>query len=161
MLYLQFNSQIYWSTDASLEKYRQQQLSFLQQETENLQNIKQLVLLTHIPPFMDSIDEQEGWANWKSIYRKQILDLLARSKLPMLWVCGHFHNNVEKDSSYQGVPLRIRVSSAAGTTMQWDGKDELPPKEASEVASKDACSQFSSFFHAFHIFSFLFSSFWV
>ena len=33
-----------------------------------------LVLLTHIPPFMDSFDEPEGWANWRQVYRKQILD---------------------------------------------------------------------------------------
>ena len=146
ILYLQFNSQIYWSNEASLDEYRSKQLDFLEGEMSRiqaLQSIKRLVLLTHIPPFMDSVDEQEGWANWKEAYRKQILDVLAGPNIPMLWVCGHFHANVEKDSDYQGVPLSIRVSSAAGTTMQWDGKDELSPKEAQEVASKEILKAFA------------------
>ena len=100
--------------------------------------ILRLVLLTHIPPFMDSFDEPEGWANWRQVYRKQILDVLAASELPLLFICGHFHANVVKDDTYQGRPLNIRVSSAAGTTIQWDGKDSLTPQEAQKVASKRA-----------------------
>ena len=101
-------------------------------------SLLRLVLLTHIPPFMDSFDEPEGWANWRQVYRKQILDVLAASELPLLFICGHFHANVVKDATYQGRPLNIRVSSAAGTTIQWDGKDNLTPEEAQKVASKRA-----------------------
>ncbi|CAE7757939.1 CPPED1, partial [Symbiodinium pilosum] len=144
ILYLQFNSQVYWSTDSFLDKHREEQLEFLKSEVGRIQSdVKRLVLLTHIPPFMDSIDEKEGWANWKQVYRRQILDLLATPKVPMLWVCGHFHANVVKDLTYQDVPLSIRVSSAAGTTMQWDGKDELSPRDAQEVASKDIANAFA------------------
>ena len=143
VLYLQFNSQIYWSTEASMETHRSQQLEFLQEEMSNIGDVRQLVLLTHIPPFMDSVDEEEGWANWKEHYRKEVLDVLAAPKIPMLWICGHFHANVVKDSSYQGVPLSIRVTSAAGTTMQWDGKDEMTPHEAETVASKAIMKAFA------------------
>ncbi|CAE7820227.1 CPPED1, partial [Symbiodinium necroappetens] len=125
ILYLQLNSQVYWSTAEVLDDYRAKQLEFLQAEVSNMQaSIKRLVLLTHIPPFMSSVDEKEGWANWKQVYRKQILDLLSEPRVPMLWVCGHFHANVETDVTYQGVPMSIRVTSAAGTTMQWDGLNE-------------------------------------
>lgn len=118
--FLQFNSQVYWSAAETLEKYREEQLEFLKEEVKNIPaTTKLLVLLTHIPPFMDSFDEPEGWANWRQVYRKQILDVLAASELPLLFICGHFHANVVKEASYQGRPLHIRVSSAAGTTIQW------------------------------------------
>ncbi|CAJ1359720.1 unnamed protein product [Effrenium voratum] len=83
VLYLQFNSQIYWSTEASMETHRSQQLEFLHEEMSNIGDVRQLVLLTHIPPFMDSVDEEEGWANWKEHYRKEVLDVLAAPKIPM------------------------------------------------------------------------------
>ena len=73
------------STAEVLDDYRAKQLEFLQAEISNMQaNIKRLVLLTHIPPFMSSVDEKEGWANWKQVYRKQILDLLSEPRVPML-----------------------------------------------------------------------------
>ncbi|CAE7212569.1 Cpped1 [Symbiodinium sp. KB8] len=144
ILYLQFNSQVYWSTAEVLDDYRAKQLEFLQAEVSNMNsNIKRLVLLTHIPPFMSSVDEKEGWANWKQVYRKQILDLLSEPRVPMLWVCGHFHANVETDVTYQGVPMSIRVTSAAGTTMQWDGLNELTSQQAETVASKDIANAFA------------------
>lgn len=143
--FLQFNSQVYWSkADTTLEKYREEQLEFLKDEVKNIPGgTKLLVLLTHIPPFMDSFDEPEGWANWRQVYRKQILDVLAASELPLLFICGHFHANVVKDATYQGRPLNIRVSSAAGTTIQWDGKDSLTPEEAQKVASKRVLKAFA------------------
>jgi len=144
ILYLQLNSQVYWSTAEVLDDYRAKQLEFLQAEVSNMQaSIKRLVLLTHIPPFMSSVDEKEGWANWKQVYRKQILDLLSEPRVPMLWVCGHFHANVETDVTYQGVPMSIRVTSAAGTTMQWDGLNELTSQQAETVASKDIANAFA------------------
>ena len=129
---------MYWShEDETLETYRAEQLKFLESEVQKISSdTKLLVLLTHIPPFMDSFDEPEGWANWRQVYRKQVLDLLATAKLPMLFICGHFHNNVVKDSTYQGRPLNIRVTSSAGTTIEWDGKAKLTPHEAQQVASK-------------------------
>jgi len=58
------------------------------------------------------------------------------------FVCGHFHANVVKDTTYKDLPLSIRVSSAAGTTIQWDGKDALSPEEAQKVASKNVTRDF-------------------
>ena len=58
ILYLQFNSQVYWSTNGILDQYREKQLEFLQNEMSKIHdNIRRLVLLTHIPPFMESVDE--------------------------------------------------------------------------------------------------------
>ena len=47
-----------------------------------------------------------------------------------------------KDTTYKDLPLSIRVSSAAGTTIQWDGKDALSPEEAQKVASKNVTRDF-------------------
>ena len=47
-----------------------------------------------------------------------------------------------KDTTYKDLQLSIRVSSAAGTTIQWDGKDALSPEEAQKVASKNVTRDF-------------------
>eukprot|EP00438_Fugacium_kawagutii_P004199 Skav215931 [mRNA] locus=scaffold226:333317:336012:+ [translate_table: standard] len=125
--------QVYWShADDILEKYRAEQLEFLEKEINSIpSDAKRLVLLTHIPPFMESFDEQDrpsGWANWRKDFRKEILDVLAKAKLPMLFICG--------------LPVDIRVTSSAGTTIQWDGKDTLSPHEAQQVASKPVMDAF-------------------
>lgn len=146
IVFLQFNSQVYWSENSEiLDKYRKEQFDFLESEINSLvaKRIKRLVLLTHIPPFMDTIEEEEGWANWKKEYRKKLLDLFVKVQVPMLFVCGHFHANVVKDTTYKDLELSIRVSSAAGTTIQWDGKDALSPEEAQKVASKNVMSAFA------------------
>eukprot|EP00747_Dinoflagellata_sp_TGD_P180472 gnl/TRDRNA2_/TRDRNA2_32991_c0_seq1.p1 gnl/TRDRNA2_/TRDRNA2_32991_c0~~gnl/TRDRNA2_/TRDRNA2_32991_c0_seq1.p1 ORF type:complete len:187 (+),score=22.84 gnl/TRDRNA2_/TRDRNA2_32991_c0_seq1:742-1302(+) len=113
-----------------------------------------LIVLTHIPPFMSEIDEgpdgEPGWANWKKGDRHDILDLITNklkavrpdNPAPLLFVCGHFHANANQKIDYSGVEVQIVVTSAAGTTIQWDGLDELSPKHAAAVASKPIIKAF-------------------
>lgn len=158
ILYVQFTSQFYWdhalmgtpsALDADTEKVKAEQSAYLEEQFRNMQGgVTRLVLLTHIPPFMDTADEKAGWANWKESDRDWILKLLestASSKgVPVLWVCGHFHTNVEKqyttkDSKGKKVTNDIIVTSSSGSTMWWDGANEdghLSPSEAASVASK-------------------------
>lgn len=55
------SQEVYWShADDILEKYRAEQLEFLEYEINSIPpDTKRLVLLTHIPPFMESFDEQD------------------------------------------------------------------------------------------------------
>ena len=90
---MQFNSQVYWSENSEiLDKYRKEQFDFLESEINSLvaKRIKRLVLLTHIPPFMDTIEEEEGWANWKKEYREELLTLFAKLQVPMLFLVRGF-----------------------------------------------------------------------
>ena len=92
-VFLQFNSQVYWSENSDiLDKYRKEQFDFLESEINSLvaKRIKRLVLLTHIPPFMDTIEEEEGWANWKKEYREKLLTLFAKVQVPMLFLVRGF-----------------------------------------------------------------------
>lgn len=147
ILYLQLNSQLYFNSDSLLNtSHKQLQSSWLDAQLEQVSSeTKLLVLLTHIPPFIDDVDEPSGWSNWRKDDRKEVLDSIV-SKLgkivPVLWVCGHFHSNVQKSGLYKGVPMHIRVTSAAGTTMQWNGKASFTPAEAAAIATKDIGSAF-------------------
>jgi Icc-related predicted phosphoesterase len=170
ILYVQFTSQFYWDhalqgtpsnpvpniLDADMEKVKADQNIYLKEQLGDGQDllkltqdgIKRLVLLTHIPPFMDTLDEKAGWANWKESDREWILQLLDRTAsaagVPVLWVCGHFHTNVEKaytttDSEGNLIQNDIIVTSSSGSTMWWDGANgngQLSPEQAASVATK-------------------------
>jgi len=116
-----------------------------------------IVVLTHIPPFLNRIDEEHGWGNWCKPGRIEMLSVFARAihdkrfaiAPKILWVCGHFHVNVESRGHKFDVPVAggrftqrlemdIIVSSSAGTAMWWMAANNagfLEPKEAEMVAS--------------------------
>ena len=94
-----------------------------------------------------SLSEQKNPGNWPLSTRIQVLDLLAQyagGKVPVLWLCGHFHTNVENtgylyESSQIGKTLTmdILVTSSSGTSIWWTGADgSLSPEAASVVGSK-------------------------
>jgi len=144
-LLLALNSQCYFdSSTPELQRCKEEQNSWLREQLDARvsDSTRLLVLLTHIPPFMAEVEEEHGWSNWRVEDRKEVLDILAGSlrgrpqPASMLWVCGHFHANVASSSSYRSVPVEIRVTGAAGTTMQWGGKLHFGGREAQAVASK-------------------------
>merc|ERR1740121_2005934 len=86
-----------------------------------------------------SLDEEEGWANWKTDYRSEVLDKFSTAlgpSVPMLWVCGHFHGNMRWAGQHNGVPMHIRVTSSAGTPMLWDGQKNFTSKQAAAIGTK-------------------------
>eukprot|EP00419_Tripos_fusus_P027890 CAMPEP_0172724056 /NCGR_PEP_ID=MMETSP1074-20121228/85085_1 /TAXON_ID=2916 /ORGANISM="Ceratium fusus, Strain PA161109" /LENGTH=410 /DNA_ID=CAMNT_0013550417 /DNA_START=30 /DNA_END=1262 /DNA_ORIENTATION=- len=122
VLFLQIDSQLYFTH--SLGDARQKQTQWLRTQVIDSMpnNIEQIVVFTHIPPFMNRPNEPHGWANWQLKYRtggeansEDVLAILAKTQKPVLWVCGHFHTNVANDAQRH----KIRVTSAAGTTMWW------------------------------------------
>lgn len=148
VMYLQLNSQLYFDAEY-LEEAKHAQNTWLDVQLSRVgQDTKLLVFLCHIPPFLNSADEHEGWSNWKIADRKEVFGMItAKLKdlqrvVPVFWICGHFHNNVRNDCEYEGVPVRLRVSSAAGTTLHWDGYSELTPLQAECVACKNVAEAF-------------------
>mmetsp|Transcript_118296 Transcript_118296/g.264172 ORF Transcript_118296/g.264172 Transcript_118296/m.264172 type:complete len:130 (-) Transcript_118296:110-499(-) len=69
---------------------------------------------------------------------------LASKRLPILWVVGHFHTNVNQDYIYEDeshgkLTMSIVVTSSSGSPMWWDGAHgdgHLSAPEAQAVASK-------------------------
>lgn len=113
--YLQIDSQLYYTAKPELNDARFAQTSWLDDTVTSLDSsIQRIVVLTHIPPFMEQPSEPHGWANWDTDLRAEVLSILKKANKPVMWVCGHFHTNVINDEH------NIRVTSAAGTTMWWD-----------------------------------------
>lgn len=145
ILYLQITSQLYYnSTQKEAAEAKTLQNSWLKETlAKNVtESTKLIVVLTHIPPFMRVPDEPSGWANWKQDDRDTVLGMLGGRGVPVLWVCGHFHANVVNDVKLDKLDMKIRVTSAAGTTMYWGNKADLSPREAQIVASKDIATAF-------------------
>lgn len=158
VLYLQFTSQFYWadvnSLDHTAQRKKLEQNKWLLNELNNMPTAtKRVVLMTHIPPFMDQAQtEAAGWANWKQRDRNWFLNLLnekvAKKHVPVLWVCGHFHTNVHKKYTVYGTENDMVVTSSAGSTMWWDGAKgpegagSLAPDKAASVASKSVGDAF-------------------
>jgi len=155
--FLHINSQIYQSTSTASKEEREMQNKWLENNLakDNFigDDTKLIVVFTHIPPFFDHIDEPEGWGNWLKEWRTIVFDLLAKHQKTVLWVCGHFHTNVERQVEYNGIQVYIRVTSSAGSFMQWKGPGvntgELTPKIASEVAGIDVVTAFNNFIAEF------------
>eukprot|EP00928_Gymnodinium_smaydae_P016958 TRINITY_DN1643_c1_g2_i2.p1 TRINITY_DN1643_c1_g2~~TRINITY_DN1643_c1_g2_i2.p1 ORF type:complete len:199 (+),score=35.07 TRINITY_DN1643_c1_g2_i2:707-1303(+) len=120
---------------------RSKQDKWLKREMEKFNTDGQkkfVVVMTHMCPFLHNINERSdgGWAHWRQEHRERILAILTEPKLPVLFVCGHMHVNVAHTTRFNDIPVFIRVTSSAGTTMNWDGRTELPAEAASTVASK-------------------------
>lgn len=147
VLFLQIDSQLYYSDKERLNGARKAQTDWLRSTINNLagSSIKRIMVLTHIPPFMHDPFEPHGWANWNGVYREEVLKILEAAEVPVMWVCGHFHTLVENNAPEVH---KIRVTSAAGTTMWWDAaghKDttgQLTPEEAKGVAEMPVAQAF-------------------
>ena len=53
---------------------------------------KHIVVLSHVPPFVEDEDEPTGWATWEREPREAVLAVAAEAGAT-LWLCGHFHGN--------------------------------------------------------------------
>lgn len=145
---IQINSQFYQNPDTSDQnvmdkKDLQDQFvaSMVQGLTANEnKDVKLVIILTHIPPFMSTVLEDEGWANWRTTERTKFFDLFEpmseRANFKLLFVCGHFHTNVVGDpmnislTSNNTISVDVVVSSAVGTAMWWGKNNEFEASES-------------------------------
>mmetsp|Transcript_1857 Transcript_1857/g.5468 ORF Transcript_1857/g.5468 Transcript_1857/m.5468 type:complete len:384 (-) Transcript_1857:390-1541(-) len=78
------------------------------------------IILSHIPPFIESPDEEDGYFNLETLRRRQLLRRVKRARVSS-WFCGHYHRNA---GGMDG-PLEVVVSSAVGCILKPNGKDPL------------------------------------
>jgi len=143
VLFLQIDSQLYWTNTTKLKDARTNQTNWLSRQVnqEMPENIERIVMLTHIPPFMHQFDEAHGWANWHEDYRTgtadkgNVLAILETASKPIHWVCGHFHTNVENNEPDMH---KIRVTSSAGTTMWWNAASSADVLTDGIMTAQDA-----------------------
>jgi len=74
-------------------------INTLQQSKNNEQPV---ILLTHIPPFISFVDENDGYSNIPKVKRKELLKL-CEDKGVILWLSGHTHTTFQND--YKGIAL--------------------------------------------------------
>ena len=94
----------------------------LVEETQR-EHPSRVITLSHIPPFIETADEPDGYFNLETTIRKRLLSQLSSIGCDA-WFCGHYHRNA--GGVYDGErPLEVVISSAVGATLtnKTDGSD--------------------------------------
>jgi len=140
--FVYMDTQIYKnSSKAGISKVAADQTAWLKRELVTTATDVGVVLLGHIAPFISDALEPEGFANWPLSVRKNVLSMTQHSRIPVpprLFICGHFHGNVERvESKAFGAPLEIVTTSSVGCPMMWNGSTtgSYTPSQASIIAS--------------------------
>jgi predicted MPP superfamily phosphohydrolase len=89
------NSHLWWTeTPQELVKLHDNWLIY---ELQNAKNNKQpVILLTHIPLFVSSVDENDGYSNIPKTKRKELLNLCEENGV-ILWLAGHTHTTFRNE----------------------------------------------------------------
>ena len=78
------------------------------------------IVFSHIPPFIATPDEPNGYFNLDQSVRASLLDTMVKGGV-RAWFCGHYHRN----SGGNFGSLEVVVSSAVGATLLPSGVDPL------------------------------------
>jgi len=73
-----------------------------------------VVLISHYPPFLDHVDEEETYYNLPIETRKSVLDAAVKHGA-RAWLAGHAHKNILAE--YEGMPVVV----SATTSKNFDG----------------------------------------
>jgi len=101
--FLVINTQVYKALDTvgnlmgkgeDLIRMRKAQDEWLEKELEKTEteNPAHLVILSHIPPYIEAADEEDGYFNLKSTTRRELVGK-CKAKGASKWFCGHYHRN--------------------------------------------------------------------
>lgn len=123
VLYINLNSQLYMDGKYTADLREEQDRWLERLVNDAAGKATHIVALSHVPPFIESFDEDEGWSNWPKKHRTRVFEIL-RSAGVSLWLCGHYHSNA--DTNAEGV--EVVTSSSCGGVINWIGP-------ASEVAT--------------------------
>jgi Icc-related predicted phosphoesterase len=75
----------------------------LRNALQTTKNKKQpIVILSHIPPFVAHVDENDGGQNFPKIKRREILNLCVENGV-FLWLAGHTHTVIQRN--YMSITL--------------------------------------------------------
>jgi len=123
VLYISLNSQYYVDGD-QVSALREDHDCWLEQVVSTASSKAQhIVVLSHVPPFVETMHEAQGWSNWPVKHRSRVFDIFAERAIT-LWLCGHYHANVETADG----GTEIVVSASCGGVINWT-------KPAREVAT--------------------------
>lgn len=123
VLYISLNSQYYMDSEHTVAMREEQDL-WLEEVLAEAGKAKQIIIMSHVPPFVSSLDEAQGWSNWEVEPRNRIFDAVQKAGAS-LWMCGHYHANLEL--VVRGV--EIVVTGACGGVINWT-------RSAGEVATQ-------------------------
>jgi len=115
VFYVAINSQYYCDDTHTKELRRAQDEWIEEQFTRAAKGAVHVVVLSHVPPFVGSEDEERGWSNWNMDARHRVLKLAEQAGV-RLWLCGHFHGNAIAKSR-GGV--EVVVTSSCGGIINW------------------------------------------
>lgn len=116
VFYLSINSQYYMDSEHT-ENLRKKQDKWIARELADAARSGKavhVVVLSHVPPFVGSVDEAQGWANWELEPRRRIL-AAAQEAGVKLWLCGHYHGNSEIHVG----GLQIVITASCATNINW------------------------------------------
>jgi len=77
---------------AKLEKPEQKQFTWLTKKLLQSRNAQHILLFTHYPFFIKTVDEPTAYSNIDLLYREKYLDLFNDNKVNAVF-SGHYHNN--------------------------------------------------------------------
>lgn len=106
--------------------------SWLELEVEKSKSDTRTIALSHIPPFINDSNEDDGYFNLDKPVRRKLLSTLRRGGCTH-WFCGHYHRNAggvdrgvskDKDDGKE-TPLEVVISSAVGCVLINNGIDPL------------------------------------
>jgi len=97
--FLVINTQVYKALEKEpyaedLLRMRKAQDEWLEKELKATEeeNPAHLVILSHIPPYIEAPDEEDGYFNLKSTTRQELVTK-CKAKGASKWLCGHYHRN--------------------------------------------------------------------
>jgi len=97
--FLVINTQVYKALEKipyaeDLLRMRRAQDEWLGKELKATEeeNPAHLVILSHIPPYIEAADEEDGYFNLKSTTRRELVGK-CKAKGASKWFCGHYHRN--------------------------------------------------------------------
>ncbi|GHT47107.1 hypothetical protein FACS189454_09210 [Planctomycetales bacterium] len=94
-LIISANSQLWWRAAPQEEQDRHEKL--LRDALQSAKKKEQpVILLTHIPPFVKSIDEEDEYFNLPKPKRTELLQLCESSGV-LLWLAGHTHLTAKRN----------------------------------------------------------------
>jgi len=118
VLYLSLNSQYYAITAGrDCLPLRREQDAWIDSQlaSASASGAHHVVLLSHAAPFLGDEAEAHGYFNWELTARTRVLRAAEKAGV-RLWVCGHYHQNVEQTSAGG---INVVTSSACGGTINW------------------------------------------
>jgi len=155
VVFIVLNSQFYYDDSDLLDSTKYKQTKWFESiinDIQKMSDVKNVVVLTHIPPFGGFPDENHGWANWRIEDRNKIMSIaysnasssnISTFFYPSLWLCGHFHGNaqyagpaVAKLEALNGindiVTIEVVVTNSVTSPMEWDGVPANEPFSSEE-----------------------------